>query len=243
MLTINGTNFEAKSVVNFNGKAETTTFISATQISAAVPASDVATAGNANVTVTNPPPGGGTSPASIFTVDGFSLGGPSDASVTPRQPSMIQVTATPSPNGFTNSISFSVSGLPAGTSGSFNPAMLTLNGTAKPTMLTITRGSSAVSRQSTGTHGSGRLLEPLLMTWIVAILGWLYLRLQARAIPLTKRYAALALLALILLTGGILGGCALGVTSSPSVNTTKLTVTATSGTLTQTFGINLTVTH
>ena len=65
-LTINGTNFVAKSVVNFNGKAEATTFISATQISAAVPPSDVTTAGNVNVTVTNPPPGGGTSPAFYF---------------------------------------------------------------------------------------------------------------------------------------------------------------------------------
>ena len=60
-LTINGTNFVAKSVVNFNGKPETTTFISVTQISAAVPASDVTMAGNVNITVTNPPPGGGTS--------------------------------------------------------------------------------------------------------------------------------------------------------------------------------------
>ncbi len=241
-LMINGTNFEAKSVVNFNGKAETTTFVSATQILAAVPASDVATAGNANVTVTNPPPGGGTSPASIFTVDGFSLGGPSNASLTSGQPSMIQVTATPTANGFTNSISFSVSGLPAGTTASFSPSMLILNGTAKPTILTITSGTPAVSRQSAGINGSGRLLEPLLITWIVAILGWLFSRLQVHAIQL-KRYTALSLLALVLLAGAILGGCALGVTSSPSTNTSQLTVTATSGSLTQTFGIALQVTR
>ena len=54
-LTLNGTNFVAKSVINFNGKPEITTFISATQISASIPASDVATAGNVNITVTNPP--------------------------------------------------------------------------------------------------------------------------------------------------------------------------------------------
>ena len=241
-LTINGANFGAKSVVNFNGKPETTTFISATQISAAVPASDVSTAGNVNVTVTNPPPGGGTSPASIFTVDGYSLGGPSGASLTSGQPAMIQITATPTANGFTNSISFSVVGLPAGATASFNPAMLTLNGVAKPTMLTITNGSSAVARRSAGSGGSVRLLQPLLATWFVAILGWFYLRLQVRANWLMKRYTALALFALILLTGGILGGCALGVNGSPSVNTSQLTVTATSGTLTQTFTITLQVT-
>ncbi len=241
-LSINGANFEAKSVVNFNGKPETTTFISASQISAAVPASDVTTAGNVNVTVTNPPPGGGTSPASVFTVDGYSLGGPSGASLTSGQPAMIQITATPTANGFANSISFSVVGLPAGATASFNPAMLTLNGVAKPTMLTITNGSSAVARRSSGTGGAARPLPPLLATLFVMILGWLYWRLQIRAIPLMKRYTALALFALILLTGGLLGGCALGV-NSPSVNTSQLTVTATSGTLTQTFAITLQVTR
>ena len=242
-LTINGTNFVAKSVVNFNGKPETTTFISATQISAAVPASDVSTAGNVNVTVINPSPGGGTSPASIFTVDGYSLGGPSDASLTSGQPSMIQITATPTTNGFTNPISFSLSGLPTGASASFNPTTLTLNTVAKPTMLTITSASSAVSRQGAGISGSTRLLRPLLAIWLVAILGWFYLRLQVRAIPLMKRYSALAVFALILLTGSVLSGCALNVTSSPRTNTSQLTVTATSGTMTQTFGITLTATH
>jgi hypothetical protein len=241
-LTINGANFEAKSVVNFNGKPETTTFISASQLSAAVPASDVATAGNVNVTVTNPPPGGGTSSASVFTVDGYSLGGPSGASLTSGQPAMIQITATPTANGFTNSISFSVVGLPAGVTASFNPAMLTLNGVAKPTMLTITNGSSAGARRSAGVGGSVRLLQPLLATLFVMIIGWFYLRLQVRATPLMRRYTALALFALILLTGGLLGGCALGVNGSPSANTSQLTVTATSGTLTQTFGITLQVT-
>jgi hypothetical protein len=242
-LTINGTNFVAKSVVNFNGKPETTTFISATQISSAVPASDVSTAGNMNVTVINPSPGGGTSLAAIFTVDGYSLGGPAGASLTSGQPAMIQITATPTTNGFANPISFSISGLPAGASASFNPTMLTLNGVAKPTMLTITNGSSAVARRSAGVGGSVRLLQPLLATLFVMIIGWLYLRLKVRAIPLMKRYTALALFALILLTGGLLSGCALGVNGSPSANTLQLTVTATSGTLTQTFGMTLQVTR
>src|SRR5262249_39495414 len=55
-LTVNGTNFMPKSVVNFNGKAEPTTFVSSAKITAAIPASDVAIAGNMNVTVTNPAP-------------------------------------------------------------------------------------------------------------------------------------------------------------------------------------------
>jgi hypothetical protein len=242
-LTVNGTNFETKSVVNFNGKPETTTFISATKLSAAIPASDAAIVGNMNVTVTNPAPGGGTSVASPFTIDGYTINGPTAASLSTRQPAIIQITATPTANGFANSILFSVSGLPAGATASFNPAMLTPNGNATPTTLTITDGSSAVSGRSTGANLPGEApIQLLLAMWVTAIVGGLSLRLHARAIPIVKRYAALALFALILLTGSVLSGCALNVTNQ-SPSTSRLTVTATSGTFTQMFGITLTVTH
>jgi len=65
-LTVNGTNFINGSTVNFNGKARTTTFVSAMQLRAAILASDIAIAGIFNVTVTNP--GDGTSNAASFTV-------------------------------------------------------------------------------------------------------------------------------------------------------------------------------
>ena len=243
-LAVNGTNFEAKSVVNFNGKPEATTFVSATRLSAAIPASDVAVAGNMNVTVANPAPGGGTSAASVFTVDGYTISGLSGTSLSPSQPTMIQITVTPTANGFPNSILFNVSGLPAGATASFKPAMLTPNGNATSTTLTITDGTSAVSPRGASIDAPGsRLLPSLLAIWIAALLGWFYWRLQVRLIPHTKRYAVLALFALILLTGGILSGCALSVNSSPSTSSSQLTVTATSGTLTQTLGITLKVTR
>src|SRR3989441_4591701 len=67
-LTVNGTNFVSGSVVRWNGGARTTTFVSGTQSQAAIPASDVATAGTASLTVFSPTPGGGTSGALTFTV-------------------------------------------------------------------------------------------------------------------------------------------------------------------------------
>jgi hypothetical protein len=87
------------------------------------------------------------------------------------------------------------------------------------------------------------LMTPLLAIWMTTLLGWLYLRLQVRAIPHMKRYAALGLVVLMFLAGSVLSGCALGVNGSPSTSTSQLTVTATSGTLTQTFGVTLTVAH
>jgi Domain of unknown function (DUF4082)/Galactose oxidase-like, Early set domain/IPT/TIG domain/Kelch motif len=65
-LTVTGTNFVSGATVKWNGAARTTTFGSATQLTAAIPATDVAAAGTAQVTVANP--GGGTSSALAFTV-------------------------------------------------------------------------------------------------------------------------------------------------------------------------------
>ncbi len=55
-MTVNGTNFGAKAVVNLNGTAQTanTTFVSGNQLMVAVPASAIATPGTISVTVTNP---------------------------------------------------------------------------------------------------------------------------------------------------------------------------------------------
>ena len=67
-LTVNGSGFVNSSSVNWNGSPRTTTFGSSTQLTAAILASDIAAAGTANVTVTTPAPGGGTSAVSTFTI-------------------------------------------------------------------------------------------------------------------------------------------------------------------------------
>ena len=82
-LTVNGSGFIQGSVVNFNGSARTTTFVSATQIKADILASDIATSGNANVTVTNPAPGGGTTPNFVFAITGTSNPVPTLSSISP----------------------------------------------------------------------------------------------------------------------------------------------------------------
>ena len=67
-LTVNGSSFISSSQVRWNGVARTTTFVSTAQLTAAIPASDIATGGTVNVTVFNPTPGGGTSGAMTFTI-------------------------------------------------------------------------------------------------------------------------------------------------------------------------------
>ena len=53
-LTVNGTNFGGRAMVNWNGSAQTTTVISPNQLTVAVPALAVAASGTVAITVTNP---------------------------------------------------------------------------------------------------------------------------------------------------------------------------------------------
>jgi IPT/TIG domain len=57
ILNLTGTNFNAASQVQWNGSARPTTFISAAQLTAAIPASDIVAPGVAQVTVFNPTSG------------------------------------------------------------------------------------------------------------------------------------------------------------------------------------------
>jgi hypothetical protein len=67
-LTLTGTNFLASSTVTYNGVGHTATFVSSTQLTISLSATDQATAGSYAVVVTNPAPGGGASSPLNFTV-------------------------------------------------------------------------------------------------------------------------------------------------------------------------------
>ncbi|MEO8541585.1 MAG: hypothetical protein ABI577_17720 [bacterium] len=68
-MTVTGSNFIASSIVNWNGAALATTYSgSSNSLTATVPAANVASVGTANVTVTNPGPGGGTSGLLTFAI-------------------------------------------------------------------------------------------------------------------------------------------------------------------------------
>ncbi|MFH1150288.1 MAG: hypothetical protein V1748_07425 [Actinomycetota bacterium] len=68
-LTVDGTNFVAASTVRWDGADRATAYVSDTQLTATIPASDIATAGTFDVTVFNPAPGGGESNAQTFTIE------------------------------------------------------------------------------------------------------------------------------------------------------------------------------
>jgi hypothetical protein len=59
MLTVNGSNFASKAAVNWNGKAQATTYVTTGKLTIAVPAAAVTSAGNVQISVTNPGVSGG----------------------------------------------------------------------------------------------------------------------------------------------------------------------------------------
>ena len=79
-LTVSGSNFVNGSIVRWNNADRTTNFVSSTQLTATILASDIVAAGAASVTVFNPAPGGGVSTARTFTVNQSGY----EADVSPR---------------------------------------------------------------------------------------------------------------------------------------------------------------
>ncbi|HYT66794.1 MAG TPA: S8 family serine peptidase [Vicinamibacterales bacterium] len=96
-LIVNGSGFANGSEVRWNGVARTTTFVSSTQLRAAIAAADVSSPSTAQVSVFSPAPGGGTAAALTFTVVPPPVLTVSTTTATPR--SAITVTLTDGPGG------------------------------------------------------------------------------------------------------------------------------------------------
>jgi len=69
LLTVSGVNFLSTSQVRWNGADRPTAFINASELRAAIPDSDLATAGSAEIVVFNPSAAGGLSNAMGFTIN------------------------------------------------------------------------------------------------------------------------------------------------------------------------------
>jgi hypothetical protein len=242
-LTVTGTNFVSggneASVINFNAKAETTAFVSATQLTANVPAADVSTAANVNVNVTNPGPGGGTTATSVpFTIDGYTISGPgSPVAVKAGQTATIPIMIKPTANGFANSVTVSVTGLPMHTT-AMSVTVTPGNTTQTVNLMIMTKSNGAVP-PSSPVDPPAPWLRMLFSFWLFALLAGVYATLQLRRMPQLRRYAALVPIALLLLAGALLVGCA-SASGTPRGNS-QLNVTATSGTLSQSTNVTLTV--
>ena len=111
-LSVTGSNFTPISVVAFNGGTVASTFVSATQLQASIPASAIAVAGTPLVTVSNP----GSSPSVAIS---FTVNNPVPAATVLSPPSVLvgspAVTLTVSGNNFNASSGILLNGSPAPT--------------------------------------------------------------------------------------------------------------------------------
>jgi hypothetical protein len=162
ILTLQGSNFVPPSVALWGGSAKTTTYVSGTELQAAVLAGDIATAGEIQVTVANPAPGGGTSNAVSFAVAGFSIGAsPASVTVTAGQSAAYTIQLTPQFGSFDSPVTFICSGLPSKCAASFSPTSVTPG--ANPASTTLTLKTTARTEAATGgMFGASTPIPPAL---------------------------------------------------------------------------------
>lgn len=133
-LSVDGAGFIATSVVQWNGSARPTTFVSSNQLQAAISAADIATAGTATIAVVTPGASGiGNGPA-------FTITNPS--------PALSSITPDGAPQG-SASFTLTVNG-----SGFVNTSVVQWNSGARPTtFISSTQLTSAISAADVATFG------------------------------------------------------------------------------------------
>jgi len=255
-LTVNGTNFvKGASSVNFGTNTPTTTFVSATQLTAAVTAAQIATTGNVGVTVTNAPPGGGTStPAVNFTVNPaptFSVAaGNSTVTTAAGAAGSIStgtsaITLTPK-NGFSAAVAITCGSLPGVTCSALTiPAgstsgSLTINvlNPSSSMMASLVPDSQNMWASKTPPNGGAK-------GWWMLSGGTGLAALVLLILPGRKRYRAalgLGLVCLLSFTLGCGGGSTVVTPPTPTATTTQLTVSATKVASTGMITVSATVT-
>lgn len=158
------------------------------------------------------------------------------ATIAAGQSATYNISITPQ-GGFTGTVNFACSGLPAASNCAFNPPTLTPNGSAASTTLTI--GTTARTVAS---------VQPLGGATLAALTGMGFLGIVLLGAPSRRRrnlrWAGLAIMAIIIVIG--LASCGGGSKPPPTFNGTPagsypVTVSATSGTTTHTSTITLVV--
>ena len=134
-LTVNGTGFASGAVVNWNGSALVTSFVSSTSVTASVPAANIATSGAATITASNP--GSALSNSATFTI----IGQPSITSLSPSSVTAGSASFTLTVNG---------SGFVSGATVNWNGSPLTTS-FVSGTKITATVPASVVTVAGTAT--------------------------------------------------------------------------------------------
>ena len=250
-LNVTGTGFAQGSVVLVNGSPRVTTYVSSTLLQATLLPSDLAQGGTLNITVMNPPPGGGTTAVISFTVADYSVAPPSSTlPVTAGQTATFGLTVSSVDGTFSNPVTFSVSPLPPGAAASFAPSStITPGATPQIVTLSITTTPHTAASTINFPHGSHPVFPLLCLVGMFFALAGLWFRASGDRV---QRLAPQLLLALLMVAAAGLvacGGAGTGTSPSTLLNTATgtpagtypLVVTATSGGVSRSTTVTLTV--
>jgi hypothetical protein len=184
-LTLNGSNFLASSTVTYNGVGHTATFVSSTQLTISLSATDQATAGSYAVVVTNPAPGGGPSNSVNFTVTGPSASLSPSSYVFPSQPAATSSSAQTFTLSNTGNATLQIAGIgfTGANAGDFSQtttcgATLTANssctiaavftpatGGSRNASLTVTENSNGISGSTQSSTLTGIAIHDVILSW------------------------------------------------------------------------------
>jgi len=245
VLAVAGTNFTTGSVVQVNGSARVTTFVSATLLQATLLSSDLAHGGTLVITVNTPPPGGGTTTAIVLPIADYSVSPVAAAAPVPAgQPANFSLAIAPSNGAFTNPITFSIAAgtvLPAGVNVTL-PSPVTPGAT--PTNVTLSITTTARSLVAPSRDFPGPIDTPI-EKWFVVLGAIISLAVfgfsrRAKAKPAFNLRSLAPKFVMVVLLGCALGLIACGGTSSPSGGSAQSTNPA--GTPAGTYPIGITAT-
>jgi hypothetical protein len=251
-LSVGGSNFNPSSKIQINGTPLPTSFVSATSLSAQIPAGYFVNSGNSNlvlsVTVVNPSPGGGATSALPIVVPDFNLSAPSATSlVVAGQPGSftLAVAASALSGTLGSAISFSASPLPKNATATFSPSPLPAGSKGQNVTLSI----STMPHTAAVPSHDPRNYAPFAVAVLTIFLAVMILSLKSRAAGIFGRRYAPQLLAMLLLTiAAGLAACG-SAPASPQLNPNtgtpagnyQITVTANSGGASLTTQVSLTV--
>jgi hypothetical protein len=246
-LTLTGTNFISGSTAQWKGSARTTTFVSATQLTAAITAADIASSGTAAITVLNPTPGGGTSNSLTFTITDFSVSATTTTQTVTAGSSANFTIATATVGGaFPGTVTFSASGLPTGASASFSPVSVAAGSPTTMTVTTTARGLAQITMRPSAPNNPARPLWlftlALLLTLITAVASAAKFGRRTK-----RRLVPVGVFALLLISVGYVSGCSgggfpkVGSNNGTPAGTFTVIVTGTSGADVHSTTVTLTV--
>lgn len=233
-LTVTGTGFVSNATVRWNGAVVDTTYVGPTEVRASLTSSHLLAAGEYEVTVVNPQPGGGASAGLTCTVTDYTMDvSPSETTVAAGQKAIYHVVLTPRFGPYDSAVVLGATGLPRGATASFSPSPVTPGSSTT----TVTLSIATTSRQGTfaaALGAFGRRVPPALVFLLMAAALAALVRAgrPSGLRPIRRRLAAAALV--ILVVG--LAGCGAGGGSGPKedgtpAGTYAISIQATSGNL------------